>query len=120
FRVLGDIAIAPETATVRVTGHATFVVTDAGVPITNVRWAVNGLPGGDPALGTISADGVYMAPPVITMPPVVTVTATHKDEASLSESATVTVLPALNLFISSRQERIVTMSPPLTQDRRLG
>src|SRR5213083_1034884 len=25
FRVLGDVAIAPETATVRVTGHATFV-----------------------------------------------------------------------------------------------
>ncbi|HMC69341.1 MAG TPA: IPT/TIG domain-containing protein [Mycobacteriales bacterium] len=120
FRVLGDIAIAPETATVRVTGHATFVVTDAGVPITNVRLAVNGLPGGDPALGTISADGVYMAPPVIPVPPVVTVTATHQDDASLSASAAVTVLPPLNVFISARPASIAAVTPPLTLDRSIG
>src|SRR5438876_9914622 len=119
-RVLGDVAIAPETAAVRVAGHATFVATDAGVRITRVRWAVNGLPGGDPALGTISADGVYMAPPVIPMPPVVTVTATHQDDASLSASATVTVLPALNLFISARPASIAAVTPPLTLDRSIG
>jgi len=120
FRVLGDVAIAPETATVRVTGHASFVATEAGARITRVRWAVNGLPGGDPALGTISADGVYMAPPVIPMPPVVTVTATHQDDASLSASATVTVLPALNLFISARPASIAAVTPPLTLDRSIG
>ena len=120
FRVLGDVAIAPETATVRVTGHATFVATDAGVRITSVRWAVNGLPGGDPALGTISADGVYMAPPVIPVPPVVTVTATHQDDASLSASAAVTVLPSLNVFISARPASIAAVTPPLTLDRTIG
>ena len=120
FRVLGDVAIAPETATVRVTGHASFVATEAGARITRVRWAVNGLPGGDPALGTISADGVYMAPPVIPMPPVVTVTATHQDDASLSASATVTVLPALNLFISARPASIAAVTPPLTLARSIG
>jgi len=120
FRVLGDIAIAPETATVRVTGHATFMATDAGVRITNVRWAVNGLPGGDPALGTISADGVYMAPPVIPVPPVVTVTATHQDDTSLSASAAVTVLPPLNVFISARPASIAAATPPLTLDRSIG
>ncbi len=120
FRVLGDVAIAPETATVRVTGHASFVATEAGARITRVRWAVNGLPGGDPALGTISADGVYMAPPVIPTPPVVTVTATHQDDASLSASATVTVLPALNLFISARPASIAAVTPPLTLDRSIG
>ena len=120
FRVLGDVAIAPETATVRVTGHASFVATEAGARITRVRWAVNGLPGGDPALGTISADGVYVAPPVIPMPPVVTVTATHQDDASLSASATVTVLPALNLFISARPASIAAVTPPLTLDRSIG
>jgi len=120
FRVLGDVAIAPETATVRVTGHATFVATDAGVRITSVRWAVNGLPGGDPALGTISADGVYMAPPVIPVPAVVTVTATHQDDASLSASATVTVLPPLNVFISARPTSIAAVTPPLTLDRTIG
>src|SRR5204862_6547255 len=88
FRVLGDVAIAPETATVRVTGHATFAATDAGVRITSVPWAVNGLPGGDPALGTISADGVYTAPPQIPGPAGVIVTATHEEDASLSASAT--------------------------------
>ena len=120
FRVLGDIAIAPETATVRVTGHATFMATDAGVRITNVRWAVNGLPGGDPALGTISADGVYMAPPVIPVPPVVTVTATHQDDTSLSASAAVTVLPPLTVFISARPASIAAVTPPLTLDRSIG
>jgi YD repeat-containing protein len=120
FRVLGDFAVTPETATVPVAGHATFVATEAGARITSVRWAVNGLPGGDPALGTISADGVYIAPPVTPMPAVVTVTATHQDDASLSASATVTVLPRLNLFISARPASIAAVTPPLILDRSIG
>jgi trimeric autotransporter adhesin len=120
FRVLGDFAITPETATVRVAGHATFVATEAGARITSVRWAVNGLPGGDPALGTIGADGVYIAPPVIPMPAVVTVTATHQDDASLSASATVTVLPPLNLFIAARPASVAAVAPPLILDRSVG
>src|SRR5437764_14614373 len=120
FRVLGDIAIAPETATVRVTGHATFVATDAGVRAPRVRRAVNALPGGDPAPAPMSAGGVYMAPPVIPVPAVVTVTATHQDDASLSGSATVTVLPPLNVFISARPASIAAVTPPLTLDRSIG
>jgi len=120
FRVLGDFALTPETATVRMTGHVIFTATESGAPITSVRWAVNGLTGGDPAIGTINADGVYTAPAVIPVPPDVTISATHQDDASLSASATVTVLPALNVFVSSRPVSMAAAPSPLIIDRSVG
>jgi YD repeat-containing protein len=120
FRVLGDFAITPETATVHATGRVTFLATESGARVPSVRWAVNGLTGGDPAIGTISADGMYMAPAVIPVPTIVTITATHQDDSSLSASATVTVLPPLNLLIAARAVSIAAAPPPLTLHRSVG
>lgn len=120
FRVLGELAVAPQTATLRVTGRTAFVATESGAPITSVRWAVNGLPGGDLTMGTISSQGIYMAPAVIPVPPMLTITATHHDDPTLSASAAVTVLPALSVFAASRPVSVAAASPPLTVDRSVG
>ena len=115
FRVLGPLAIEPETAAVRSGGHFQFSATDS-----NVRWAVNGLTGGNSIFGVISAEGVYTAPTLIPAPPTVTITATHRDDATLSASATVTIVPPFGLLLASRAVSVAAAAPPLTMDRNVG
>src|SRR5690349_15803684 len=119
FRVLGRLAITPETVTLIARGHAAFSVSESGVPLTNVRWAVNDLPGGNPRIGTIDADGVYTAPATVPVPTVMTITATHLDDASLRASATVMVLPPLILSVSSPPVSVTTTAP-LIAERGVG
>ena len=54
-----------------------------------VRWSIN------PALGTVSPDGLYRAPSSILVEQTVTVTATCNADAMKSSSATVTLKPTL-------------------------
>jgi hypothetical protein len=55
-------AVEPDSATVPKAGRQTFQGTTCGVPSTTVSWAVDGIPGGNQAVGTITGDGVYSAP----------------------------------------------------------
>jgi hypothetical protein len=87
---------------------------------TSLRWAVNGLPGGGPTIGTINADGLYIAPPAIPTPSTVTITATHRDDATLSASASVTILPAFELFLASRPVSVTAAAAPIILDRSVG
>jgi len=57
----------------------------------SVTWFVNGVKGGDTTLGTITAAGVYTAPPSIPSPATVTVKAASKQEATRSATAIATV-----------------------------
>ena len=120
FRILGELAITPQTVTPRVTGRVAFVVTEAGAPVATVRWAVNGLTGGDPSVGTITTDGLYTAPAVMPVPPVVTVTATHADDATLSASALVTILPGFPMLLAARPVSVAAAVPPLSVDRSVS
>src|SRR5262249_6824047 len=115
FRVLGRLAIAPEMASVRIDGRLPFTATESAV-----RWAVNGLTGGDPIRGTISAEGLYTAPSRIPVPPTVTISATHRDDAKLTASAIVTIVPAFGLLLASRPISVATAAPPVTLDRSVG
>jgi YD repeat-containing protein len=120
FRVLGDFSISPDVATVRTGAQLAFVALESGAPITSVRWGVNAIPGGDPAFGTIGDDGVYRAPATIPIPAAVTVTATHRDDDSLTAASVVTIVPALNLFIAARPVTIGLAASPLQIDRVVG
>ena len=102
FRVLGTLTVTPPTATLGVGRTVQFQAEEAGSPTTNVRWAVNGLPGGDPATGTITADGLYTAPAIVPTPSTVTVTATHKDDATLVATAAVTIVPPQPVFLAAQ------------------
>jgi len=115
FRVLGQFSVSPQTASLRVTGRLAFTATE-----TAVRWAVNGLTGGNQTLGTISAEGIYTAPTVVPVPPAVTITATHRDDATLNASALVTILPAFGLFLASRPVSVAAAPPPLVMNRGVG
>lgn len=68
-----------------------------------VNWAVNGVPGGNSQVGTVSASGLYTAPAVVPAANVVTVSATSTVQASAVGTAQITVLQV--------QPRLWSLSP---------
>src|SRR5436853_7063121 len=62
------VSISPPSATVPVSGTQQFTAATPGLTVTcitfpcyQVRWSVNGITGGNSAIGTIDADGLYTA-----------------------------------------------------------
>ncbi len=69
-----------------------FSATVTGSSNTQVSWQVNDIPGGNPAIGTISSLGVYVAPRTVPSPATVTVKAVSGADPTRSGAATVTVV----------------------------
>jgi hypothetical protein len=113
FRVLGDFAVSPATASLGTSATQQFDATEGGAPTTNVTWAVNGAVGGDPGVGTISAQGLYTAPATIAVLQTVTVSATSKDDAAVSATATVTLRPPVPTFLVARSVGVQVRDPGL-------
>lgn len=87
-----SVSVAPSDASVPAGKTQTFVATVRGTTNTAVSWNVNGAPGGNSTLGTISAFGLYTAPASVPSPPNVSVNAVSQADPSKSGSATVTIL----------------------------
>jgi hypothetical protein len=85
------ISISPTAPSVLVGATQQFTATVAGSTNTTVAWSVNGIPGGNAALGTISSAGLYAAPAAMPIPNPVTVKATSSADSNQFSSATVTV-----------------------------
>ena len=60
-----SIAINPSYTSVGVNGTVQYSATVTGLSSTAVTWEVSGIKGGNAANGTISASGLYKAPPAI-------------------------------------------------------
>ena len=101
FRIVGALAVAPVAATLGAGGTQLFVANEGGVEATSVIWAVDGLVGGDAGVGTISPQGLYVAPAAIPSLRTVTVTATSRDDASVGASAVVTLRPPAIVFLAA-------------------
>ena len=85
------VNLGPSMSTVNVGGSVQFYVSVTGDPTNAVTWAVNGTTGGSATAGTISATGLYTAPPAVPSPNPVTVIATSNADTAKSASAAVTV-----------------------------
>jgi YD repeat-containing protein len=102
FRIVGALAVTPATATLGEAATQHFVASDGGVvATTSVVWSVDDLVGGDAAAGTISLQGLYVAPATIALARTVRVTATSRDDASVTASAVVTLRPPIPAFLAS-------------------
>lgn len=99
FRVLGALGITPPTAVVAPRGSVRF--TAFGDGLTAVRWSVDGLAGGDAARGTITSEGVYVAPPSL-RPEGVRITATSVHDPALEATARVSMIASRPLFLVPR------------------
>lgn len=102
FRVLGPITITPTSAQLQVGRTQQFTAfAQSGTAITPF-WEVNNIRGGNAAVGTISAAGLYTAPAVVPAQATAAVTALDKDDITTTASATVTLLPPITATTVSR------------------
>jgi hypothetical protein len=87
------VSVSPAAATVLVGGVQSFTVTVSGTTEAAVTWSVDGIPGGNGAVGTIqaTATGAEYSPTGVPNPDPVTVTATSQADTSASGNSTVTV-----------------------------
>lgn len=86
-----SVSVSPSSALVGVTQSVQLTATVSGTTNQNVTWAVNGAPGGNVSVGTVSASGLYTAPSQIPNPQKITVAATSQADSTRSASATLTI-----------------------------
>ena len=82
------VSISPTTATIAPGATQQFTSNVTGSTNTAVNWSVDGAPGGNSTVGTVSSTGLYTAPSTTGTH---TVTATSQADSSKSASAAVTV-----------------------------
>jgi hypothetical protein len=107
FTTIVSVSLTPPSATLAISHRQTFSVQVNNTPNQSVAWLVNGVAGGNSAVGQIcltgstpcqqltSSNGVsvdYMAPAGVPSPNPVTVTATSIDSA-VSSSSNIAILP---------------------------
>ncbi len=95
-------AIRPAAATVAAAGRCQFRARLGGIPAyilnSGVDWQVNGIPGGNAAVGTISSTGLYAAPMAAVA---VTVSAVSRLDPTRRADAPVTVLAPHRIGVRS-------------------
>jgi serine protease len=86
------LAVCPATANVQASGGSQpFTVSVANTTNDAVTWQVNGVPGGNSTVGTITSAGVYTAPTNVPAGAQVMITAISTVDQSLASSSTATI-----------------------------
>ena len=91
FTVVARVVITPALAQIVPGESVGFTATVVGTSDQRVTWAVNGINGGNAAIGTIDANGFYQAPDIDTGL-TVTINATSQVDTQVTSSATVRIL----------------------------
>ena len=95
-----SITINPMSTTVQTGAGVQFFVTVTGVANTAVVYDVNGVAGGNSTLGTINANGLYLAPNSVPATNPVTVSATSVADPTLVAMATVTIAAPITVTVA--------------------
>jgi RHS repeat protein/IPT/TIG domain-containing protein len=98
FHVLGSFSVMPSTALVGPRGTVQF--TASGNGSSPVRWSVDGVAGGDALNGTITNDGLYVAPAVLRAGSV-TITATSVHDPAIEATARIGMIASRSLFLAA-------------------
>src|SRR6266852_8069323 len=86
-----SVAVFPPSTTVQAGDTQLFTASVTGTSQSAVDWSVNGVPGGNNTVGTITPSGLYTAPANVPNPPTVSVTAALHADPTRSGSASVTI-----------------------------
>ena len=86
-----SVQVSPNPASLITGQRQQFTANVTNTANKAVNWAVNGVSGGNSAVGTVSASGLYTAPDFVPNPPSVTITATSQADSSKSGSAQVSL-----------------------------
>ena len=87
-----SVSLSPTAASVGVSQSQQFTANVSGTANTAVTWSVNGIAGGNSAIGTVDSAGVYTAPSQVPGSSIA-VTADSVAQPAASASAAVTVMP---------------------------
>jgi uncharacterized protein (DUF1800 family) len=85
------VQVSPATGVIRAGTQQVFAASVTGTTNTGVTWSINGVAGGNATIGTILANGNYLAPTNIPSPSNVTVTATSVADNTSSGNAAITL-----------------------------
>ena len=88
------VSVSPASASVGPSQSRQFTATVTGTANSAVTWSLN------PAVGTVSAAGLYTAPATVTIQQTVTVTATSVADPTKTGSAAVTLAPVVAVAVS--------------------
>jgi len=86
-----SVSVSPSSLSMNTGGMQEFTANVTGILDSNVTWSVDGVPGGNPTVGLITATGLYVAPAVPPAPPTVTVHAISVRSSSAIGGAAVTI-----------------------------
>jgi len=92
------LAVVPAQATVPVQGSVGFQATLDGNALSDVTWRLNGIVGGNPTLGTISATGLYTAPGTVPAGQPLTIEAVRTSDPTQVATASLQVLAQVGGF----------------------
>ena len=111
---------APQSVAVSVSSSSSNVLlgntqqvtaTVTGASNTSVSWSVNGTPGGDSTLGTISTTGLYTAPQVLPSPASVTIRATSQADPSMTASTVLNITSDIVLNVATNPFGMSSLAP---------
>ena len=95
------VTIMQASATVILGNAQTFTATVTNASDATVVWSVNGVAGGTPQIGTISAAGVYTAPADLPGPPAIQISATSVADMTKLGKSQVTITSDLEIALST-------------------
>jgi hypothetical protein len=101
-----EVSVAPASGSVLLGNQATFSAAVTNTTNTSVSWSVNGVAGGNAAVGLISSAGVYTAPADLPSPAAVQISATSQADTTKSGSATETVVSDITLSLAPNQASV--------------
>src|SRR5690349_10054152 len=94
------VSVSPANTNVVLGGQAMFTATVFNTTDTIVNWSVNGVPGGNSGLGTITSAGVYTAPADMPLSATVQVTATSQADPTKSGTASLVIYGDISLALT--------------------
>lgn len=114
-----SVSIDPQSAeldtTLQFPSTAQFNASVTNANDTRVEWRVNGIPGGNAELGTVSTTGLYTAP--LDVPPVsIAITAVSRANPSRSATATVALHWAAEVAVLAPQGTAVPLNGEIPMD----
>ena len=104
--VVGGLPAKPRPSPVFRSEGRHFRLLPASTAAKGVIWSVNGIPGGNSAVGTISVKGLYNSPSTVPTTNAVEVTATSADEPISSQTALLTLFNPVPIVTSVKPSKV--------------
>jgi hypothetical protein len=102
------VSVAPACATLLLGNTAAFSAQVSGSSNASVSWSVDGVTGGNAAMGTINANGTYQAPAVLPADTQMTIAAASQADPASSGDAGVTVASDVRVQVTPANASVQT------------